>query len=396
MSEGKRIGGYVLECPIGSGGMGEVWLAQHEVLARPTVLKKLRRELAGSDEILERFEREARTAASLHERQVVAVYDAFRFRNELYIAQEYVEGADLRSILDRIEVLPAPLATFIALEIARGLEAIHNAGTIHRDLKPGNLLISREGDVKIADFGIALERTGPDLTQLGVVVGTPAYMAPEQLLGERADARTDLFSLGAVFYEMLTGRPPYPDSPSSAAQASPGAEAPDASNVPAETNAPSPVSRLTLMRKERYPSPRRLRKDVPRRIARTVRGCLRTKPTRRPTSAAALRAQLESLGTHPDAVAARAELAAFLWERGVFVRREAETVVRLAPMLPEARRRPRRLRLVAASAACVAIALLTVGVITVAPAAGWSDSPSLWRDCLDWLRGLLSSIRSLG
>jgi len=385
MAEGKRIAGYVLERPIGSGGMGEVWLAQHEVLGRPTVLKKLKKELASVDEIVTRFEREARTASHLHERQIVSVYDAFRHRGELYIAQEYVEGADLRTILNRIEHLPPRLMAFIALELARALEAIHRAGTVHRDLKPSNLLVSREGDVKVADFGIALEQSGPDLTQLGAVIGTPAYMAPEQLCGERADPRSDLFAFGAICYEMLTGKPPYPDTQTHDAPAAPNG-AQDEATPPPRTDAAATESRLSRMQKERYLAPRRVRKEIPRRLARIVRSCLRTKPSRRIASAAELRFEFEAYTSRMDVTALRAELASYLWDRGVFVRRDDETVVRVSPPQLIRQRRSPTLRRVAI-AACLVIAVASLGLVAYSPKERLPDRVAALRTQLtDWLK----------
>ena len=346
MSEGKQVAGYLLQQPIGSGGMGEVWLARHEILGRLAVLKKLRRELASVEELNERFEREARTAAAVHDRNVVVVYDAFRVRGDLYIAQEYVDGADLRSVLDRLERLPPRLAAHVALELARGLEAIHAVGTVHRDLKPANLLISREGDVKLTDFGIALEQSGPALTHSGVVVGTPAYLSPEQLSGERADARSDLFAFGALLYELLTGRTPYP-----------------------ENDDPDAVSRLTLMRKERYAPPRKLCREVPRPLARVVRACLRARPAQRPASAAELRRQLERCCAPVDSQRTRAELAAWLWERGVFERRADETVITLVAAPEPAAARP--LQAALAAGLVLAIGVAAAGFVDVTAIQPW-------------------------
>jgi hypothetical protein len=337
MAKGKTIGCYALEEEIGAGGMGEVWLATHPVLLRPTVLKRLHRELAAVPEILERFEREARACAAVHHGNVVLVYDAFSWRGELYIAQEYIDGADLRTVLERTGRLPPRIAALIALEVARGLEAIHARGTVHRDLKPANVLLGRGGEVKIADFGIALESGSPALTRAGVVLGTPDYMAPEQLEGQRVDIRADLFALGALLYEMLTGAPPYVET-----QADRESEA---------------CSRLSRMRRERYMPLRKLRRDVPRSLARLVRWCLRSHASQRPQSTSELRTRLERCALRhfqqASSASLRAELAGWLWDRGVFRQRENETVVCLAAQSRQRRSRAWRV------AACLLVTLAT-------------------------------------
>jgi hypothetical protein len=166
---------------------------------------------------------------------------------------------------------------------------------VHRDLKPPNILISRAGATKIADFGIALGDDGPGLTQTGHAVGTPLYMSPEQLLGERADSRSDLFSLGILMYEMLTGLVPFAD----------GEEAAGGSLV-------------RRMQGGRYPRLRRLAPETPMALARLVTKCLRPKPARRPPSATALRERLERVVGAAPPGACRTEIAAWMWERGVF------------------------------------------------------------------------------
>jgi eukaryotic-like serine/threonine-protein kinase len=312
----KSVGPYTVESQIGEGGMGEVWLARHPTLERLTVLKKLRRELSALPEISERFAREARAAAGIHHPNVVVVYDAFTWRSDLYIALEYVDGVDLRGALQRGGRLPVRIAVGVALELARGLEAIHARGMVHRDLKPANALLGRAGEVKIADFGIALESNAPALTKSGVVLGTPEYMAPEQLQGERVDARADVFALCCLLYEMLTGWTPYP-----------------------EPRDEDTETRLTRMRKERYEPLRRRRSDVPRALARLVREGLRTKASSRISSAAALRLRLERFLGAPTSDTLRAELASHLWEHNVFERRDNETVLRIAaPIAPRSRR----------------------------------------------------------
>ncbi|MCA9510620.1 MAG: serine/threonine protein kinase, partial [Myxococcales bacterium] len=207
---GRTLGGFTVEREIGRGGMGEVLLATQTSLGRAVVLKRILRDLAGEPELAARFEREARAAGALHHGNVVAVYDLFTHRGAQYIALEYVDGVDLASAIALEGALPWRVAATIALEMARGLEAVHARGTLHRDLKPANLLLGRRGEVKITDFGLALDAEASPLTRPGVALGTPSYMAPEQLRCERADARSDVFAFGCVLYEMLTGAPAFP------------------------------------------------------------------------------------------------------------------------------------------------------------------------------------------
>jgi len=304
----RSVGGYTVERELGSGGMGQVLLGRQVSLDRPAVLKKLRRDLAAIPEGVERFRREARAAAALHHPNVVSVYDCFSFRGDPYIAQEFVDGLDLSTVLEKTLRLPARIAGLVALEIARGLEAIHARGTVHRDLKPANVLVSRRGEVKIADFGIALDPTGPALTRTGIVVGTPSYMSPEHLQGERIDARADLFALGVVLYEMLSAARPF-DPPTGAT--------------------PDGESLLARMRHEDYQPLRKREPRVARWLARLVRQLLRPRARQRIASAAAVRRELERQLCPPSAPELHAELAEWFWERGVFELREGETVIQI-------------------------------------------------------------------
>lgn len=332
---GRRLGGFTVERELGSGGMGVVVLARQESLDRPAVLKRIHPQLVADAELEARFEREAIAAARLHHPNVVGVYDRFHNRGQQYIATEYVDGVDLAGILEAESRLPWRIAATIALEVARGLEAIHGQGTLHRDLKPQNLLIGRHGEVKITDFGLALDATGRALTQPGVAVGTPPYMAPEQLRGERVDPRADLFAFGCVLYEMLTARPPF--------------------EVPTED---APDSMLERVESGRFPRLRKNCRDAPRALARLVRQCLRPKAPRRISSAVEVRRRLEALLDRPSSADCQQALAAFLWERRVFEARSTETVVMVA-CSPGARRR-RAVRMSFAAAALVT-SMMAVG-----------------------------------
>ena len=306
---GRTLGGFIVEREIGRGGMGEVLLAHHKGLARPAVLKRTLRGLADQPEALERFRREARAAGQVHHQNVVAVYDLFTHRGAHYLAQEYVDGVDLAGAISLEAPFPWRIAASIALEVARGLEAVHSEGTLHRDLKPANLLLGRGGEVKIGDFGLAIDAGASALTQPGVALGTPAYMAPEQLRCEGADARSDLYALGCVLYEMLTGRSPFPTP-----------LPPESNGENSHTGGPTePPARPRLRRV------RRVTRGVPWRLARLVERCLRAKPRRRPESAQRVRRELEELLGSPSPADVQAELQAWLRSRALLEPRTDET-----------------------------------------------------------------------
>jgi serine/threonine protein kinase len=327
----KSVGTFEIEGELGQGGMGVVYLARQPALERLVVIKGLRRDLAQDKHCEERFRREAQAAAAVHHQNVVAVYDCFTWRGERFIAQEYVDGLDLASVLGKVERLPARLVGLIALELARGLEEIHARGIVHRDLKPANVLVSRDGAAKIADFGIALQPTASALTQTGYSVGTPPYMSPEQLLGARVDFRSDLFAFGLVVYEMLCGVRPF-----------------------AETH-PEGEALVRRIEAGRYTSLRRAAPGTPGWLTRLVKRCLRPKPKRRFASTTALRRALERRLGSPSPADCRREIATGLSERGVFKQRRGET--RRAAPAPAAPARRRVRRLAAAAGLVLAAAL---------------------------------------
>lgn len=323
---GRRLGGFTVERELGAGGMGMVVLARQESLDRPAVLKRIHPQLVADAELVARFEREAIAAARLHHPNVVGVYDRFQVRGQQYIATEYVDGVDLAGILQVESRLPWRVAAMIALEVTRGLEAIHGQGTLHRDVKPQNLLVGRHGEVKITDFGLALDTKGSTLTQPGIAVGTPPYMAPEQLRGERVDQRADLFAFGCVLYEMLTSRPPF-----------------------AEPREGEDDSLLARVEAGRYPRVRAHCRDAPRALVRLVRQCLKPKTQRRIGSAVDVRRRLEAILDRPSSADCQQALAAFFWERRVFETRSTETVVMVACAPSNERRRGLRMSIAAAA-----------------------------------------------
>jgi beta-lactam-binding protein with PASTA domain/tRNA A-37 threonylcarbamoyl transferase component Bud32 len=202
---------YRVEGPIARGGMADVFLAHDQVLDRPVAVKVLFPEFARDPNFVERFRREAQSAASLNHPNIVGVYDWGQEHGTYYIVMEYVEGRSLRDILRAQRTIPALQAAGIAAEIADALAFAHGNGVVHRDIKPGNVLITPAGQVKVADFGIAANPTdaAAGLTQTGAVMGTATYFSPEQAQGFTVDGRTDVYALGVVLYEMVTGQPPF-------------------------------------------------------------------------------------------------------------------------------------------------------------------------------------------
>lgn len=200
---------YRIERPLGQGGMATVYLAHDEELDRPVALKILAENLAGDATFRVRFEREARLAARLSHPNVVRVFDVGERDGRPFIVMEYVEGDTLADELGRHGTLPPDRAVDLALQICSGLEAAHASGLVHRDVKPRNLLLRPDGVLKIADFGIARAAESTRLTEIGTILGTAAYLAPEQAEGAEATPAADLYSVGAVLYELLTGRVPY-------------------------------------------------------------------------------------------------------------------------------------------------------------------------------------------
>ena len=202
-------GRYRLESKLGSGGMSTVYLARDSTLERWVAVKVMHREMSDQPDQIERFRREARAVAQLSHPNVVAVIDAGEDGGHPYIVFEYVDGETLKQRIERVGPLPVDEATAYAIEIGRGLLAAHARRLVHRDVKPQNVLIDSEGRAKVTDFGIARSLESDGLTQTGRVLGTTDYVSPEQAMGRGVDARTDIYSLGVLLYEMLTGEVPF-------------------------------------------------------------------------------------------------------------------------------------------------------------------------------------------
>ena len=244
-------GRFRIEREIGTGGMGTVYLATHLGLERPVAVKIIKREFASDADVADRFLREARTMAKLHHPHAAMIFDAGSLPDgRHFIVMEFVEGETLSQMLAREGRFPASRSVEIATQICDVLEEAHRLGIVHRDLKPSNILMGKRG-VCVLDFGVAkvlassAESTATHAsTGSGQLIGTPRYMSPEQCLGQRVGARSDLYSLGVLLYEMLAGRPPFVD----------------------------PVKSALLVKQATAPAPPlpRLRQDIPRSLALAV------------------------------------------------------------------------------------------------------------------------------
>jgi serine/threonine-protein kinase len=202
-------GRYRLERKLGSGGMSIVYLGHDGRLDRWVAVKVMHQEFTDDMDQIERFAREARSVAKLSHPNIVSVIDAGEDAGHFYIVFEYVEGETLKQLIDRVGPLPLDDAVAYAIEIGRGLAAAHAWRLVHRDVKPQNVLIDSDGRARVTDFGIARTEESERLTQTGRVIGTTDYVSPEQAMGHAVDERTDIYSLGIVLYEMLTGEVPF-------------------------------------------------------------------------------------------------------------------------------------------------------------------------------------------
>jgi tRNA A-37 threonylcarbamoyl transferase component Bud32 len=263
----RTLGGrYRLLRPIAQGGMATVWLGEDTLLSRRIAIKTLHQALAAEPTVRTRFRNEAISSASIEDPGIVAIYDAGDDDGVVYIVMEYVEGRDLRRLLDERGTLPVGAASHIAERVALALDQAHGHGIVHRDVKPANVLVADDGRVKVTDFGIAKAASlRDDLTSTGTVLGTARYLAPEQVRGDATDARVDVYATGLLLYEMLTGRLPFRG----------------------DTDMATALARLTVP-----PAP--LPASVPRGVAAIVERCLADDPARRFPTAGALASALAS------------------------------------------------------------------------------------------------------
>jgi len=317
LPSGTAIGSIVIEEKISSGVAGELYLGRQPGLERSVVLRKLTRDLLGSPALLERFRREARLAAQVIHPNVLQVFDFFAHRGDHYLVMEHVDGADLRSVLERGGRVPPRIASRIALEVARGLTELHRRGILHCNLRPENVLVSRLGEVKLA--GLGHSRQLGEASPPSPLSPSP-YTAPELNQGESVEPEVDVFSLGALLNELVSGTPP-----------SEGGT---------------------------------LRPGMPSRLAWLIRSCLSPDPARRPALPTLARVLERSLGR--AAKDSRMAIASWFWEvRMQHVRPDEELEEEPAALAAEPQARPRiQLRRLALPAAGLAAALLLLVLLT--------------------------------
>jgi len=244
--ESDKVGSFRIIEKIGEGGMAIIYKAVQPSLKRTVVIKKLK---DPNREIIERFKKEAFVSASFSQENVLAIYDFIYANKSYYLVMEYVDGHDLRDIIDFSAPIPPSVAALLIREVAKGIEYTHNKSVIHRDIKPSNILISHLGEIKLIDFGVAKDETPSKLTLTGMIVGTPSYMSPEQANGDPLGAQSDIYSLGVLLYEMLTGVKPFLG----------------------DTN----TEVLMKIVKGKFPSPKKYNRDIPLRLVQIVKKSMR-------------------------------------------------------------------------------------------------------------------------
>ena len=236
---------------VASGGMAHIFKARQPALDRYIVVKKLKEELFANPETLERFRREAKALASVLHQNIAHVYDFVESGRDSFLLMEYIDGIDLSTVIEKVGNLPAEISAAILLNVARGVSYIHAYHLIHRDIKPANIRLTSRGEVKLMDFGIVMDIENTSLTRPGMMVGSPSYLSPEQVLGDTITPSADIFLLGITLYEMVTGTRPF-------------------KNAENETV-------FQRIRETKYIPARKMNSTVPRKLDEIIEKCLRKK-----------------------------------------------------------------------------------------------------------------------
>lgn len=321
-TEGQR---YYLKDVVGVGGMGTVHKAYDRVLEREIAIKVLKPEYSSDEGVVERFRREARIAASLSHIGIAPVYDFVEEGGRSFLVMELLKGRDLHQLLAAKGSMDPTEAAALTAQVADALEHAHRQGAVHRDVKPGNIFLTEEGGVKVTDFGIALAASQSPITATGDIIGTPFYLSPEQVEGDQATASSDIYSLGCVLYQLVTGEPPY--------------------------TGPNSLAIALAHRDDPIPQLRTNHPHVPEEIEGVVRKAMAKDPGDRYASAVEMAEELRSLttsaATRPDALAT-ATLASAL--------ARPETLVTEAPVLRTGRMFRR---------SAIAVAALAIGTLVM-------------------------------